>query len=70
MGTYDWVGIVIESIEVWIVDPRLLNEFKLTRDVGIETKEVQSPILVLSYGLLDAQQLHRVDWWPILASPA
>ena len=36
MSAYDWIGIVIESIEVRVVDPRMLNEFKLARDVGVE----------------------------------
>ena len=48
MGAYDWIGIVIESIEVRVVDPRMLNEFELTRDVGVEAKKVQSSILILS----------------------
>jgi len=47
MSAYDWISIVIEFIEVWVVDPRMLNEFKLTRDVSVEAKKVQSSIFIL-----------------------
>ena len=47
MSAYDWIGVVIEFIEMRVVDPRMLNEFKLSRDVGVEAKEVQSSILIL-----------------------
>src|SRR6266700_7840563 len=61
MRADEWVVIVIESIEVRIIDPRVLNEFKLTRDIGVKAEKVQSALLIIGDRLIAVRYLRLVD---------
>ena len=63
----DWIGIVIERIKIRVADPSVLNEFKLTSDIGAEANEVEPSILFLSSWWIGVKQVVWIDRLSILA---
>jgi hypothetical protein len=62
-GPYERVSFGVQTRKFLIIDPRMLNKLELTAQIGIETNEKQTPLLLRLQGFL--HEFGRVHVWAV-----